>query len=281
MESPYEEGRLLKHPDILLKKLLTEQGGRSLVFEGASARTGSKLAVKISKKDRSRMEVGETAGWINEATMLETLASTGAVVPFYAGGVSRFESADGFSQEVRYIVTALHEKSLAAFMDSGIPESQRFDLFNILLEQVIKLHDRGYAHRDLKPKNILVNDDGKTVVLADLYGAGIIGMPQDLTLEGGLWTINYMAPEQLDAPLQQLGPRVDVYALGVILHELYTKKLPFDRSHKHQREALRSPLVIDGALPEKVRAVVEKACSKNPERRYGTARELGGELRGK
>lgn len=270
---------LVDLPYLLLTNLLPEQGAKSVVFGAFDTESKTNVVVKVSKKDRSAMEIGETAGWVNETTLLETLSDTGAVVPFYTGGISKLEYVDGTSLKVRYLVMAQQECSLATLMERGIPEHEKLSVFDRLLDQVSKLHEKRYAHRDLKPKNVLVKDGGRSLVLADLYSAGIIGMPADLTIEAGLWTLNYMAPEQLGAPLQRLGPEIDVYALGVTLHEMLTGRLPFERHVDTPKESLKNPVVVDESLPPYIRTIIQKACRTSPKERYATARNLQRALR--
>src|SRR5262249_41703479 len=105
-----------------------------------------------------------------------------------------------------------------------MPAAQAVAIVEAIAASLAAAHGRGPLHRDLKPDNVFVADEGQRVALLDfgltrrLDGAA----ETDLTSEGAvLGTPEYMAPEQLHAA-REVGPAADVYALGVILYELLT-----------------------------------------------------------
>src|SRR5437764_942861 len=112
------------------------------------------------------------------------------------------------------------------------PGSAAVPLVRKLALGMQEAHARGVIHRDLKPANILLRPGGEPVItdfgLArrgdDQQGAG-------LTRKGDvLGTLEYMSPEQLDGDNAAVGPRADVYALGVVLYEVLTGRRPFTGS---------------------------------------------------
>lgn len=147
---------------------------------------------------------------------------------------------------------------------------------------VATAHEAGVIHRDLKPGNIMINRDGRPVVL----DFGLARLEHDvartLTLTGEvLGTPAYMAPEQLVG--KPTDARTDVWALGVILHECLTLRRPFEgASFEALRErVLHHPLDVRGlreALPNDLVAVIEVALDKDPDRRYRSAGELAEDL---
>ncbi|MCT9931240.1 serine/threonine-protein kinase [Planotetraspora sp. A-T 1434] len=133
------------------------------------------------------------------------------------------------------------------------------------------VHDRGIVHRDIKPGNLLVRPDG-TLVLTD-FGIARADANSRLTDAGMvLGTAAYCAPEQAEgAPVT---PAVDIYALGVVAYECVAGRRPFDGDTpvtialKHIRE---EPPPLPADVPPAVRAVVERAMSKDPARRWPSA----------
>ena len=139
-------------------------------------------------------------------------------------------------------------------------------------------------HRDIKPSNLLI-DARDHLWVADF---GLAHLPQtehDLTRTGDLvGTLRYMSPEQAAAS-EGVDPRTDIYALGVTLYELLTLRPAFDASRparvassnpRRRAEQLRR---LNSAIPRDLETIVLKAMDKEPSARYGSARELGDDLR--
>ena len=143
-------------------------------------------------------------------------------------------------------------------------------------------HDRGIAHLDLKPENLLLHDDGR-LVLADF---GLAHLLKQGRLEAGSsasWgTPYYMAPEQIQGNPE---PRTDLYALGVILYEVLTMQRPFTGTTpaavmmKHLLEAPPALQAAYPAAPAALEPVIQKALAKQPADRYPTAEALLADFR--
>jgi eukaryotic-like serine/threonine-protein kinase len=164
-------------------------------------------------------------------------------------------------------------------------------LMERVAEGLAHAHEHGILHRDLKPANILFADDGEPVLLDfNLAADTKAGLRASIAVVGG--TLPYMAPEHLSAfrdGKEAVDPRSDIFALGVIFHELLTSNHPFP---------LRTGPVAD-ILPEMIRdrlgpvpdarslnravtpataAIVRHCLEANPSRRYQSARELQEDL---
>ena len=144
-------------------------------------------------------------------------------------------------------------------------------------------HRRGIVHRDIKPQNILLAADGVVKVtdfgLAQPVAAGPAGEHGQETVLG---TAHYLSPEQAQG--QPATPASDIYAIGVVLYEMLTGRVPYDGAtaeeivQKHVGQAPVPPRQLNESLPAAVEAFVYKALAKQPDQRHATARELGNAL---
>jgi hypothetical protein len=150
-----------------------------------------------------------------------------------------------------------------------------------LLDGLSAIHDAGIIHRDIKPQNIMVGDDG-VIKLTDF---GIARLVSEVNAQSDGMTAGsaaYMAPEQAQG--LPLNPTADIYASGVILFEMLTGRLPFNDidpqtvMKKHISEPPPNPRKINPSIPVDVEAIVLKALSKDPADRYQTAQEMRNEL---
>jgi serine/threonine-protein kinase len=146
------------------------------------------------------------------------------------------------------------------------------------------VHGQGVLHRDLKPANILLDDRGEPRV-SDFSLAKFRDDDLEITREGVVMgTIPYMAPEQTRGQVDRYGPATDVWAMGVVLYELLTRRRPFEAK---SREAIASlicgqepppPRVARADVDRVLEAIVLKCLEKKPEDRYATAAALADDL---
>ena len=142
-------------------------------------------------------------------------------------------------------------------------------------------HRRGLVHRDVKPANMLLGSvDGRPHVYLTDFGLSRFADSEQLTRTGTVvGTLDYMAPEQLEG--RAVDHRVDVYALGCVLHQALTGTVPFPRDTEHAKmwAHMTEPPPRPGAtapdLPAAFDAVVARALAKRPDDRYASAGELG------
>ncbi|MGH3825251.1 MAG: serine/threonine-protein kinase [Pseudonocardiaceae bacterium] len=159
------------------------------------------------------------------------------------------------------------------------------DIVSQLAQALDAAHSDGLVHRDVKPANVLVTDNGDFVYLVDFGVAHAAGSMQlSLTATGNpIGTPNYMAPERFDN--KPADRRVDIYALGCLLYECLTATCPYARDSipalmkAHLYDPPPKPSALRAGIPTALDDVVTRAMAKDPDDRYATAGELAAAAR--
>ncbi len=156
------------------------------------------------------------------------------------------------------------------------------DIMIQICEGIAAAHARNMVHRDIKPGNIIIGDDGRVRILD--FGLAKAEEDEALTQVGtAVGTVNYMSPEQAEG--KQVGPRSDVFALGVVLYEAITGIQPFKRSNiaatlhavVHDEPPPLGRHRVD--LPEQLTVILKRALAKRAAERYPSAREMADDLK--
>ena len=171
---------------------------------------------------------------------------------------------------------------------------QRLVLMVKICEAVQHAHQRGLIHRDLKPGNILVDETGQPKILdfgvARVAEADAQEGDSQATMLTGLGqlvgTLAYMSPEQVLGDPLEVDTRSDVYALGVILYELLSGRLPYQVNHRQLPEAVHTIREEEPASLSSIgrnyrgdiETLVRKALEKDKTRRYTSAADLGADI---
>ena len=142
-------------------------------------------------------------------------------------------------------------------------------------------HRHGLVHRDVKPQNILVDENGHAKVVDFGIAKGL--SDSNLTEAGtGMGTVHYVSPEQ--ARGERATPASDIYSTGIVLYEMLTKQLPFDAdtpvgvAMQHVSALPPSPREFNPAIPPQVEDIIMRALAKDPNDRYPTASALAAAL---
>lgn len=158
---------------------------------------------------------------------------------------------------------------------SGLPLERVESILSGIAAGVGYLHEQGIVHRDLKPGNIF--EEHGRIKVGDVGLAKFISESHRSGHTQSVGTVYYMAPEIAHG---RYGREVDVYALGVILFEMLTGKVPFDGESTGEILMKQLTQVPDlSAVPTKFRAVLEHALEKDPARRTASVQELAEEFR--
>ena len=260
-------------------------GGMGVVYEAMQEAPRRRVGLKIIKAGaasemalhRFEFEAQTLAklshpniAQIYEAGMWD---NDGIEVPFFA-----MEYIPG----ARGIVSYAEKKNLSI--------QDRLVLFAKICDAVHHAHQKGIIHRDLKPDNILVDTNGDAKIIdfgvARATDADLAVTTMQTTMGQLIGTLQYMSPEQCDADPDRIDTRSDVYALGVILFQLLSGKLPYDLRRQAIHEAVRvikeerptSMGTLNTSLRGDVDTIAMKAMEKDCDRRYQSAAELASDI---
>jgi eukaryotic-like serine/threonine-protein kinase len=230
-------------------------GGMGVIYRARDRELDRDVALKVL---RAPVEPSLAERMVEEARILARLEHP-AIVPVHDAGTL----ADG---RVFYAMKFVDGPRLDEYAAGDAPLVDRLRVFDRICEAVAFAHVQGIVHRDLKPSNVMVGRFGEVLVM-DWGVAKVLGRtghaggaaPESRRAPGPtehgtvLGTAGYMAPEQERGEVETIGPRTDVFALGVLL---------------------RSLLHPIGPMPRALAAVVAKATQPDPAARYDTVDAL-------
>jgi serine/threonine-protein kinase len=255
------------------------QGGMAEVYRGFHPALRRYVAIKVL----GRFLLTETSfcqRFEQEAQALAALRHPNIVQVFDFGEY----------QSCHYLVMEYVDgTNLRSEIDRRLAEGESFTPDEILqlVSQVASAldyaHQQGIVHRDIKPANILIDAQGRPI-LTDFGLVMLRDRASHATLGRSFGTPEYIAPEQaIDS--RAASPQSDIYALGVILYEMVTGRLPFEAESplslalKHISEDPTPPRHFVPGLPEAVEAVILRALRKEPAARFPTAQAMVEALR--
>lgn len=195
-----------------------------------------------------------------------------------------YDEADGLSYISMAYVDGVDLRELLRQRGTGLPPEDAFPIALQIARGLQAIHETGVIHRDLKTPNIMRDSHGVVQVMD-------FGIAKDASSEGArgltatgavMGTPEYMSPEQCRG--EKLDPRSDIYALGVVLFELFTGELPFRGDtlvatlFMHIRDPPPFDAPIAARLPAALVPVLRKALAKRPEERHANVAEFHDEL---
>ncbi len=246
------------------------RGGMATVYKARQTDLQRIVALKILPPELSR-DASYLQRFQHEARSAAALEHP-HIVPIYAIGEAR-----GFHYIAMKFIAGLTLKDLAQ-RSGALSLPQTVALIEQVADALDYAHSHGLIHRDIKPSNMMAEPNG-WLYLTDFGLARGEGM-QGLTMTGTVMgTPEYMSPEQAQG-LPTIGPATDIYALGVVVYELLTSKVPFQADTPmgmlvaRLQYAPRPPRDYRGDLPLAVEDVIMRALARRPEARYATAGEM-------
>ncbi|HEX8970532.1 serine/threonine-protein kinase [Oryzihumus sp.] len=256
------------------------RGGMATVYRAEDTRLGRKVALKLLSTALAANEQFRQR-FIRESRLAASLDHPN-IVPIYEAG-----DADGvLFIAMRYVVGSDLKDLLAR--GGALDPERAVRLFTQIGDALDAAHELGLVHRDVKPGNILItqtHEHGDHVTAEHVYLTDFGLTKRTSSLSGGLTgtghflgTVDYVAPEQIQG--KPVGPAADMYALGCLLYECLTGRVPFRRDDDaavlwaHLIEPPPPPSVLRPELPTGVNAVVARAMAKFPEERFASCHEM-------
>ncbi len=248
-------------------------GGMSTVYRAYQENLSREVALKVLPP-QLRADPSFLERFHIEAMALARLKHPNIIVIY---------DADSIDMWVFIVMELINGPNLRRYLRNSISMLNALRIFHHIAQGVAYAHSKGIIHRDIKPSNVLMdiseNPQNPRPVLTDFGVVKLMESPAKLTQTGaGVGTPEYMAPEQCQGePIDQ---RADIYALGILLFEMLCGKPPFSDgnftsiAHSHIFDPVPDPALLNPAISQDLRAIVQKALQKDPARRYQQVTEF-------
>jgi len=251
------------------------RGGMATVYEATDTRLDRVVALKVLHSGYAEDEAF-VSRFIREARSTARLSHPHVVSVFDQG------EDDGTLFLAMEYVPGRTLRDLVR-EQAPLPPAQALALLEPVLSALAAAHDAGFVHRDVKPENVLITDDGR-VKVADFGLVRAVTTATNTATSGVLiGTVSYLAPELVTDG--SADARSDVYSAGVLLYELLTGRkphqgeTPIQVAYKHVHEDVPPPSAEVGGIPPYVDALVARATARHRDARSADAKVLLQQLR--
>lgn len=245
---------------------LIGSGGMADVYKAKDITTGEFVAVKILKKEFSGNEE-ILRRFRNESKAIAALSHPNIVSIIDVGFTNKLQFIVMEYIDGRTLKECMEEKGVLDFKTSIYYIKQ-------VLRALSHAHEVGIVHRDIKPHNIMVLNDG-TIKVMD-FGIARFARDEGLTTTAqAIGSVHYISPEQARSDVTD--EKSDIYSVGVVLYEMLTGIKPFDGENPvavalmHMKSEAKKPTDINPDIPKGIEEIILKAMEKQPEDRYATA----------
>ena len=263
-------GRVFDGRYLVLSRLGT--GGMAAVYLAEDQELGRRIAIKILD-DRHANDAGFLERFRREAQNAASLSHPNIVAIYDRG------EAEGSSYIAMEYLDGPTLKELIV-RQGPLPIPVAVDYVRQILAAVGFAHRNGIVHRDIKPHNVLVGDDGRCKVTD--FGIARSGASEMTEVGSIVGTAQYLSPEQ--ARGGPISPASDLYSVGVVLYELLTGTVPFageqplEIAMKHLSGVPAAPSTHRRGIPHELDVIVLRALAKSPTDRYRSAEAFDTEL---
>ncbi len=266
------------------------EGGMGVVYEARQENPARTVALKVIRPGLASRHVLRRFQY--EAAMLGRLQHPGIACIYEAGTAEIGGERGPTTRQPFFAMEFVRGKSLNAHAsDRKLSIRERLQIVARICDAVQHAHQKGVIHRDLKPRNILIDASGQPKILDFGIARAVDASARTATWETHagqlIGTLPYMSPEQVVGDPAEIDTRSDVYALGVILYELLSGRPPYDVDSKSLPEAARvihdqqPPRLgsINRNLRGEIETIVAKALEKDKTHRYQSVLALAADVR--
>ncbi|MED3660354.1 Stk1 family PASTA domain-containing Ser/Thr kinase [Ureibacillus terrenus] len=248
-------------------------GGMSNVYLAHDLILNRDVAIKVLRYDSSNEE--ESMRRFQREALSATSLTHPNIVSIYDVG------EDG---DMHYIVMEyVKGKTLKQYIKENAPLSpaRSVQIMKQLTSAISHAHENHIIHRDIKPQNILMDEEGN-VKITDFGIATSLAATSYTKTNSVIGTVHYLSPEQARGGVAT--KKSDIYALGIVLYELLTGEVPFSGESpvsialKHLQAEIPSVRDFDASIPQSLENVILKATAKNPDHRYASVDEMAEDL---
>jgi serine/threonine protein kinase len=253
------------------------RGSMSVVYRARHRDTGAVVALKVLK-DSNTPNPSYLKRFEQEARAASRLSHPG-IVPVLDSG-----ERDGTYYMAMSVVEGVTlDRAMAT---SRLTLRQFVEVLEQVAQAVHHAHEQGIVHRDLKPANIILDSSGRPHV-SDFGLAKVDHLEKAATTQGGgkIGTPYYMSPEQVQGDVPGTDARSDIYALGVMLYEALTGRVPFPGNSVVQvylgilNGAATPPSQVNPQTPRELESICLRALSRDKDKRQASALQFAEELR--
>ena len=244
-------------------------GGMAIVYRALDKLENRYVAIKLLREELVS-DQSFRKRFLNESRAVAMLAHKNIVDVYDVN----------FDSHPQYIVMEFIEgRTLKDYMTSvgQMPLKEAFAYCGQILSALRHAHERGVVHRDIKPQNIMLLENG--IIKVTDFGIAHVSNFETITMtDNAIGSVHYISPEQ--ARGKKADDRSDIYSVGVILYEMITGKLPFDADTAvsvalmQVQETPRKPKEWREDLPIGAEQIILKAMEKTPSKRYQSARQM-------
>ena len=256
-----------------VRKLLGE-GGMANVYLGFDTILERDVAIKVLRGDLADDE--KFVRRFRREAQSASLLNHPNIVQIYDVG----EDDGNFYIVMEYIKGQTLKQLIKKRGKLSVPEV--IDIMSQLTDGLAHAHDSYIIHRDIKPQNIMILDDGM-VKITD-FGIAMAINASDLTQTNSVMgSVHYLPPEQASGKGSTI--KSDIYSLGIMMYEMLAGVMPFrgetavEIAMKHLKEPMPSITKANNQVPQTVENIILKATAKNPKNRYASVRELYDDLK--
>ncbi len=248
-------------------------GGMSTVYHGLDIRLDRPVALKVMDS-RYASDHQFLTRFQREARAVARLKDPGLVAVYDQGIDGQHPFLVMELVEGGTLRELLHERG-------PMPPHAAAAVLGPVLGGLAVAHGAGLVHRDVKPENVLISDDGD-VKIADFGLVRAVAEAKITSTSVILGTAAYLSPEQVGTG--DSGPRSDVYAVGILTYELLTGRTPFTGdnaltvAYRRMDNDVAPPSTVIGGVPPQFDELVLKATARDPAKRYADAAAMGEEL---